>query len=343
MAVAQTLRIDQPGVSLLCVGRQGRLERDIVGRFGIDLEEIAIRGLDRDQPARNLALPWLLPRAWARARSIIGSFRPTAVLATGGDVSLPVVLAARRAGIPAIVMELNALPGLSTRILSRAAEMVTSAFEETARHLARARVELTGTPVRQEFLREGPPPGSPARRLLVLGGSLGARHLNRSVEDALPELVGELALEVDHSTGSADLSRMLDARDRLSPEVRGRYRPVGFMDAPADAVYAADLVLTRAGGGAIAELTVAGRPGIYVPGVFGGGHQRFNGAAVEAAGAGVVVPDPDLSGARLLRELRALLADPARLSHLAGASRRMGRPDAAARVAALLCSVERAG
>jgi UDP-N-acetylglucosamine--N-acetylmuramyl-(pentapeptide) pyrophosphoryl-undecaprenol N-acetylglucosamine transferase len=321
-------------VELLFVGRRGRLDREILSRSGITSTEIDIHGFDRDAPWRNVSLAWLVPGALVQARSLLARFRPDAVLATGGDVSLPVVAMAAARGVPSVTLELNAVPGLSTRLLARLSRVVATAFSRTAGLLpARTRVSLTGTPVRQEFLTDADPPRVPPRRLLVFGGSLGSRRLNAAVLAALPGLM-ELGLEVDHVVGGDTAGA--EERERLAREYAGRYSVTGFAHDLPQRLAAADLVVARAGGSGLAEIAASGRPAVVVPGNFGGGHQRPNALAASEAGFAVLVEDAQFDGPRLLSTVRELVADPERLRQMAAAARAWARPDAADRVAQLV-------
>jgi UDP-N-acetylglucosamine--N-acetylmuramyl-(pentapeptide) pyrophosphoryl-undecaprenol N-acetylglucosamine transferase len=199
----------------------------------------------------------------------------------------------------------------------------------TERRLPGRRVELTGVPLREGFAQRVPE--VPPRRLLITGGSQGARNLNQAVWSALDDLCGRFE-EVVHVAGAQGIQG-------VAQHARPHYRGMAFTDGMADLMSRADLIVSRAGVGTIAEATAVGLPMILVPGTFGGGHQEENAAAMVEAGAGVRLGDADLSGASLVRTIASL--DDSNLRAMAKASARTGRRDAAKRVLAILHEVTR--
>jgi UDP-N-acetylglucosamine--N-acetylmuramyl-(pentapeptide) pyrophosphoryl-undecaprenol N-acetylglucosamine transferase len=250
-------------------------------------------------------------------------FRPDVVLGAGGYVMVPALAAARRLGIPyaMLVMEPR---GLANRPFYGRAAAACLSLPDRQGLVRSARVELTGFPLRPGFRPAAPQ--APARRLLVLGGSLGARRLNQAVWGALDQLL-ERFEEVVHVAGrqaEADLPRF----------ARPRYRGLPFTGEMPDLMAAADLVVSRAGVGTISEITACGLPAVLVPGTFAGAHQEANAAVLVAEGAAVRLADAELDSERLLATLDDLTPD--RLRDLAAASRRLGRPDAARRIVEVL-------
>jgi UDP-N-acetylglucosamine--N-acetylmuramyl-(pentapeptide) pyrophosphoryl-undecaprenol N-acetylglucosamine transferase len=252
------------------------------------------------------------------------------VLGTGGYVSAPVVLAAAAVRVPVVLQEQNAMPGRATRLLSRVARVVATAYPESARYL-HAKAVVTGTPVRSEFWNRREDFPVRPQRLLILGGSQGAHRINEAVAAAVPELTGRLGLDVWHQTGERDL-RGLESLGSSG----GRYHPFAFADDLPEKVYAADLVVSRAGAGSISEVSAAGIPMLLIPGPFAGGHQRLNAQPFERAGAARVIADEECDGPRLTREITAIADDPAVYSKMVIAMRGLGRPQAAEEVAGLL-------
>jgi UDP-N-acetylglucosamine--N-acetylmuramyl-(pentapeptide) pyrophosphoryl-undecaprenol N-acetylglucosamine transferase len=259
------------------------------------------------------------------------------VVGVGGYASLPAMVAARVRRIPAVIHEADAHPGLANRIAVRLG--------------ARAAVTLPGTPLRGAVVTGNPirpaiaaavrAPVAPPR-IAVVGGSLGARSLNRAVLGLYDRWRDRTDVTIHHVTGARDyegcsstLAGQRTAGDRLS------YSLVPFEE-HMEVVYAeATLVVSRSGG-MTAELTTVGMPSVLVP-LPGapGDHQTANADALVAAGAAVKIPDAELSPARLAAELDALLADPARLASMSDSARALGRPDATARFADLVESAMR--
>ena len=331
IAVAQALSRNAPDTQLLYVGRRGGMEEQVVPRYGIPIETIVAAKLDMEKLWRNWSFPFVAPQALLQSARIVRRFRPDVVLGTGGYVSAPVVLAAAAVRVPVVLQEQNAMPGRATRLLSRVARVVATAYPESAPYL-HARAVVTGTPVRTEFWkRRGDFPVRPCR-LLILGGSQGAHHINEAVAAALPELTGRLGLDVWHQTGERDVGWL----QSLESPSGGHYHPFAFADDLAEQVYAADLVVSRAGAGSISEVSAAGIPMLLVPGPFAGGHQRLNAEPFERAGAARVIANEECDGPRLTREIAAIADDPAAYSKMVDAMRSLGRPRAAEEVAGLL-------
>jgi len=336
IAVAQALSRNAPDTHLLYVGRRGGMEEQVVPRYGIPMETIVAAKLDMEKLWRNWSFPFVAPQALLQSARIVRRFRPDVVLGTGGYVSAPVVLAAAAVRVPVVLQEQNAMPGRATRLLSRLASVVATAYPEAGRYL-RAPAVVTGTPVRTEFSKRREDFPVRPRRLLILGGSQGAHRINEAVATAMPELTGRLGLDVWHQTGERDVRWLRSLESRSG----GRYHPFAFADDLAEQVHAADLVVSRAGAGTISEVSAAGIPMLLVPGPFAGGHQRLNAEPFERAGAARVIANEECDGPRLAREIAAIADDPAAYSKMVDAMRSLGRPRAAEEVAGLLQAAAR--
>jgi UDP-N-acetylglucosamine--N-acetylmuramyl-(pentapeptide) pyrophosphoryl-undecaprenol N-acetylglucosamine transferase len=310
-------------------GRKGGPEERLVPAAGLDLATVLIRGLDRDAPWKNLALPFVVPRAILAAGEIVSTFKPDVVLGMGGYVMAPYVAAARRRGIPYVLHEKDVRPGLATRFFASRAAAVCVTLPGTEQRLPGVRVVMTGVPLREGFVPRTP--DVPPRRLLVTGGSQGARRLNEAVWSALPELLARFE-EVIHVAGE-------QGAEGIAQHSGDRYRALTFADDMPALMAGADLIVSRAGVSTIAEAAAVGLPMILVPGTFGGGHQEENAAAMVEAGAAVRIADADLNGASLLRAIDGLDAD--RLRSMAKAAAASGRRDADQRVLAVLHEVAR--
>ncbi len=318
------------------VGAARGLEATAVPAAGFAIDLLPGRGLERSaSPAaigRNFRTTYDTAVAFTRALTLVGRLRPRVVVGVGGYASLPALVAARLRRIPAVVHEADAHPGLANRVAVRLGARAAVTLPGTPLHGA----VVTGNPVRPAIAAVERAPVDPPV-IAVVGGSLGARSLNRAVLDLYDTWRDRTDVMIHHVTGIRDYeecSRMLTARrtagDRLS------YSLVAFEE-HMEVVYAeATLVVSRAGG-MTAELTTVGMPSVLVP-LPGapGDHQTANADALVAAGAAVMLADSDLSAARLARDLDALLADPARLAAMATAARALGRPDATARFADLV-------
>jgi len=327
LAVARAFRAEEPHGAVVIVGRSGGPEERLVPEAGFDLQTVRVRGLNRDAPWKNLALPVLIPLALRAALRIVDRFRPDVVLGMGGYVMAPAVAAARMRRIPYVLHEKDVRPGLATRYFAASAAAVCTTLPGTEKRLSNHHVVQTGVPLREGFARRTP--DVPPRRLLITGGSQGARRLNEATWSALDRLCRRFD-EVIHVAGE-------QGKEGVAQHARERYTGMAFVDGMAALMARVDLIVSRAGVGTIAEATAVGLPMVLVPGTFGGGHQEENASAMVAAGAAIRIGDEDLSGDSLVAALESL--SDGRLREMAAASARVGRRDAAQRVLAVLHEV----
>src|SRR5712691_9940240 len=250
LAVARAFRGEEPDGAVLLVGRAGGPEERLVPEAGFDLETVRIRGLDRDAPWKNLALPYLIPTALRAGLRIVDRFRPDVVLGMGGYVMAPAVAAARIRRIPYVLHEKDVRPGLATRYFAAGAAAVCTTLPGTDQRLRGVRTVLTGVPLRDGF--EPRTPDVPPRRLLITGGSQGARRLNEATWSALDRLCARF-VEVIHVAGP-------QGRAGVEQNARAGYRGMAFADDMPGLMARADLVISRAGVGTIAEATAVGLP-----------------------------------------------------------------------------------
>jgi UDP-N-acetylglucosamine--N-acetylmuramyl-(pentapeptide) pyrophosphoryl-undecaprenol N-acetylglucosamine transferase len=331
IAVADELRRRDPAIRVLFVGTPKGLESRIVPRAGYPLELLPILPLVGVGARRTLQGLVALPRGLVRSAAVVRRERPEAVLGVGGYAGGPVVLAAALMGVRTVILEPNAKPGFTNRVLKPFVRHAACAYEEARREFGPKGV-LTGNPVRGGFAalprREHRAPYT----LLVFGGSQGSRVLNQAVAAALPHLPGRDRIRVVHQTGEAMRAEVAAAYAAAGREAE----VLAFLDDMEGRFAAADLVLCRSGATTCAELTAAGKASILVPFALAtDDHQRINARALESAGAARMIEEKDLGGEALARAVVEAL-DPARLLAMEEAARRLGRPDAAARVADLL-------
>lgn len=308
------------------VGRAGGPEERLVPAAGFRLETVSIRGLDRDAPWKNLALPYLLPAALRRGTAIVDAFKPDLALGVGGYAMAPALWGSRRRGVP-YVLQVSEAGGLANRLFRAGAAAACLTFPEDVERFPTRRTVWTGYPLRPGFRRRTPE--APARTLLVMGGSQGARRLNQAVWAALPQLLERFAVVI-HLTGAQGEAE--SGRHR-----REGYRPLAFSSEMPALLAEADLVVCRAGVGTIAEVTAVGLPAVVVPGTFGGGHQEENAHRLVRAGAAHRIGDAELDPASLIAALDSL--DAGRLRSMAAASASLGRPDAARDIVRILREV----
>jgi UDP-N-acetylglucosamine--N-acetylmuramyl-(pentapeptide) pyrophosphoryl-undecaprenol N-acetylglucosamine transferase len=333
IAVARELLRRVPSARVSFAGTTRGIEARVVPKEGFELDLIRSAGLKGKSLTSRLRGAALLPMGLVDAWRIVSRRRPSVVVGVGGYSSGPVVLAAALRGIPTMVLEQNAVPGLTNRWLARWVRAAAVTFDETRAHF-RGRAFVAGNPVRSEFFTSGQARRAVDRsaraRILVLGGSQGARGINLALVAAAPELARRLPdLDLVHQTGERELDQVRQGYARAGVAAR----IVPYLDAVADEMTAADLVIARAGATTLAELAAAGRPAVLVPfPAATDDHQRRNAMVVVNAGGAVMLEEAGLTGARLADVVEGLLRDPARLAGMSNAIRTLARPDAAARI-----------
>jgi UDP-N-acetylglucosamine--N-acetylmuramyl-(pentapeptide) pyrophosphoryl-undecaprenol N-acetylglucosamine transferase len=318
------------------VGTAAGLEARVLPREGFPLDLIRVAGLKGKSLAHRLRGFALLPLAAVDAWRVVSTRQPDVVVGVGGFASGPVLALASVRGYPTMLLEQNARPGLTNRLLSRFVRAAAVAFEETLRHFPGTGF-LAGNPVRPEFLDAGKERAydvdSPPRaaRVLIFGGSQGAHAINVAMVAAAPRLAdARLPLAITHQTGPRDLDLVRDAYTAAGVEARVE----AFLYEMAREMTSADVVVCRAGATTLAELTAAGRPAILVPiAASTDDHQRQNARVLERAGAAEVIDEREASGERMAAAIVGLAGDGERRARMAAAARSLARPDAATRIA----------
>jgi UDP-N-acetylglucosamine--N-acetylmuramyl-(pentapeptide) pyrophosphoryl-undecaprenol N-acetylglucosamine transferase len=332
IAVARELR--RRGHAPFFVGTREGFEARLAPAENFPIEWIEIGGLKSVGLARSLKTLAQLGGATRRAMACMAERRPAAVFSLGGYVAGPSVLAALARRVPFVLMEPNAMPGFTNRQAGRFAARALVSFPEAQRFFPLGKSELTGLPVRAEFFRVPPVEPSSPLRVLVTGGSRGARTLNQAVRGCWPRL-RESGLQV-----AITLQCGRDAHAELAAEFAAAGLPgavVPFVEDMPGAFAEADLIVARSGAGAVSELAAAGRPSLLCPFPFAtDNHQLKNAEAMERAGAARLVRDQEMTAERLWAELRVFAEAPGRLRAMGEAARGLAKPGAAERAADVL-------
>ena len=328
LAVGRELRLR--GHDVFFVGTDRGLEAKLVPAEGFRLERIDIGGLNRVGLKQKIATLFRLPFTTLGCLK----FKAAAVFSMGGYVAGPPVMAALLRQRPVVVMEPNAVPGFTNRIIGRRVARALISFPETARWFPAGRTELTGLPVRDEFFRIPAKPRTEVLNILITGGSQGSRALNQAARQSWPLFrQSALPVRIVHQTGPAGFEVLRDEFSKAG--IEGEVVPF-ITDMPA-AFENADLIICRSGAGAVSELAAAGKPSILVPFPFAADdHQTHNAEAMERGGAARLVKDADFSGERLLATVRELAVDSDLLPKMGAAARQFARPGAAKRAADIL-------
>jgi UDP-N-acetylglucosamine--N-acetylmuramyl-(pentapeptide) pyrophosphoryl-undecaprenol N-acetylglucosamine transferase len=330
VAVADALHQLAPEVRLVFVGTERGLEAKVVPERGYELElmDVApIRGGGFSGVVRGIArAAGSLPRA----RALVRRIGPGAVFSIGGYAAGPISLAARVSGVPLALMEPNAVIGLSNRLIAPLVQRAYTAFAESERHFRSGAVLRSGVPIRGGFEPRAYARASGPLRVLVLGGSQGARALNETVPEALCRARTEV--RVIHQSGQAHEPAVVERYRTLGAEAWATVVP--FIEQMPEALAAADLVVSRSGASAVSEICAVGRPSILVPYPFAAGdHQRRNAESLQQAGAAVCVASAEASSERLAAEIDELMTGSGRLEQMAALARELGRPQAAETIA----------
>jgi UDP-N-acetylglucosamine--N-acetylmuramyl-(pentapeptide) pyrophosphoryl-undecaprenol N-acetylglucosamine transferase len=332
IAVAREIHRRQPEARVSFAGTSRGIESRVVPREGFELDLLRSTGLKGQSRWSRLRALALVPMSLLDAWRIVSRRRPAAVIGVGGYSSGPVVLVAALRGVPTMVLEQNAMPGLTNRLLARWVRAAAVAYPDALRFFG-GRGFVTGNPVRPEFFtggREATARRTGEFRVLVLGGSQGAHAVNVAVIAAVAVLARTVpGFTLVHQTGERDLA--FARAEYAGVEVNARAE--AFLDPVVAEVIAADLVIGRAGATTLAELAAAERPAVLIPfPAAADDHQRRNAEVLEQAGAAVVIDETALTGPRLAETVRSLAADRLRLARMSEAMRSLARPDAAAAI-----------
>ena len=346
VAVAQRLQELMPDCEILFLGAEGKMEMDLVPREGFRILPLKVTNLSRgrhlEDLGHNLNSLKNVIDAGHEARRVLKEFRPDAVLGTGGYVCYPVLHEAAKLGIPTLIHESNAVPGLTTKMLSGHVSCVLLGYEESAKHYPSVRdLRVTGTPVRDRFCaytrelaREelGIPSGVPL--VVSMWGSLGSGHMNDIFVKMVPLMKGQRDFCMIHATGSF-----------YHDAVTGKLRSSGINPAESNVelreyifdsarvLNAADLVLCRAGASTLSELSRIGKPALIVPSPnVTNHHQEKNARLVEHAGGAKVLLEGEFDEESFLDTVRMLLADTGKLERMAVKMRGLAVPDALDRI-----------
>jgi UDP-N-acetylglucosamine--N-acetylmuramyl-(pentapeptide) pyrophosphoryl-undecaprenol N-acetylglucosamine transferase len=350
VALAREFERQMPGSETMFVGTTRGLETSVVPKEGFELITIAARGVMGKGMGGALQGLAVVPLGVAQCLAVCRKRRPDLAIGVGGYTSPPLILAAFLLGIKRVIVEPNVYPGVANRVLSPIANRVFVSFADAVPYFGSSKTLIVGTPIRREFLHApilpgggpadappGPTAGAEVRGLtvLVLGGSQGARSINRAMIAAVPALVAaHPGLRVIHQTGARDHEEVAAAyRNMESAGQAAQMEVVPFLYDMPRAFRQADLIVSRSGATTVAEITACGKPAVLIPFPHAiHGHQDRNARVLEGAGAAQVIVDARLSGELLAGAISALLARPDRLREMARCSKSLGQADAAERI-----------
>jgi len=341
VAIAREYVSRDPSRRVVFVGTKKGLEKQIVPKAGFPLEFIDVGGLKGKGGLDLVRNVFRLPRGFLQALAIVKKHRPNVVLGVGGYSSGPVITAAKLRGVPTLIHESNAFPGLANRVVARFVTGVAVAFADAAARMKRKDAVVTGNPIRAEFFApRDRATAQPRNRLLVFGGSQGSRILNNTMTGALLFLAHlKDRLEIVHQTGPGDLATVQAA---YQASAFNDARVVPYLDPMSEEIAAADLVVSRAGAMTIGELAASGRAAILVPFAQAtNNHQEINARVVEKAGGALVITEKELTPERLAGAISEILADRERTARMGAAAKTLASPDATKNIVDFIERIQR--
>jgi UDP-N-acetylglucosamine--N-acetylmuramyl-(pentapeptide) pyrophosphoryl-undecaprenol N-acetylglucosamine transferase len=311
---------------VVLVGTERGIETKLVPQAGLQLETLRVAGLKGKGGATLLKNLAMLAPAMYDARRVLKRHKPVAAFGVGGYAAGPMLLATWLGRVPNIILEPNAEPGLTNKVLARISSRIATGYEVSARAWG-AKAIVTGCPVRPEFFSIAPRKPEKPFRLLITGGSQGALPINRAFVDAMDRLAARKnELSVVHQTGERDYDAVRTSYARR--EIYAEVAP--FLTNMAERFAWADVIVCRAGAITAAEVAAAGRAAIFIP--FGratDSHQLRNAQEMSRAGAGRLISESELTPEKLTAEIFALLDQPLTIEKLSTAARGLSRPNAA--------------
>lgn len=334
LALAEEFKKRDPDIQIIFVGGKGGLEEKIVPKYGYRLELLSVEGIKRRSGLKRLKALGKAARSTMIAIQMLRSIKPEGVIGTGSYSSAPVVMAAKLLGIKTAILEQNALPGLTNKVLGKVVNRIYIAFEEARSFFPGGRTILTGNPVRVDILKkikEKQSTKDDKFSILVFGGSQGAVAINAAFLDAteyLTDIWG--GLKVVHQTGDEGFEAAKAAYKRKGLKVE----VIKFIDDMASAYSCADLVVCRAGATSIAEITAMGIASILIPYPFASDdHQTINARCLVKSGAAVMIKQDKLTGNVLAEAIRKFYGNSQELKAVKEKSRHFGRPEASEMIA----------
>lgn len=340
LSIADYLRKREENFEALFIGTQRGLETKLVPSAGYDIKYIDIRGFDRSNPFNNISVVAKLLKANSDCVKILKEFKPDAVVCTGGYVSGPVALAAKKCGIPSLIHEQNVYPGLTVKGAERYVNYVAVSFDETVNQMKKPeKCVVTGNPVREQILtadrrqcRKKLGISDDEKFVLVFGGSLGAARIN----DAFAGVITKLAdkkIRVLFGTGERNYKAVCDSIENIPDNVT----VTPYINNMAEVMAAADLAVTRSGAITVSELACLGKPAILIPSPnVVRNHQEQNAKEFADVGAAVMLKETELSAESLYAAVEELVTDDRRLAEMSARMLTFAKPDALENIAQLI-------
>lgn len=331
MAIAGELMRKDPANRIVFIGTKQGIEYRILPKSGYPLWTITVKGFKGKGLLNKIKALLCIPLSFAQSVYYIRKNQTDIILGLGGYISFPAIIAGKVMGIPAVIHEQNSYPGLSNRLLGKIADRIFISSRESASYFSRKKTVFTGLPIRPEFIKSSPVQKNRQFTILVIGGSQGSRQINQAVMEALPKLAPmKERICFIHQSGESDRKTLLAhyRQNSIPAEV------YGFIDDMYNCYRKADLVISRAGASALAEIALCGKASILIPYPYAANnHQEINARDFVEEGAAVMIPARRLDGDKLASVIINLENRPEQISRMAEQARSLSKPKAAERIA----------
>ena len=345
IAIADAIKKQAEDARILFVGTRDHMEWQAVPKAGYSIKSIWISGFHRKLTLRNLLFPLKLLSSLLQSISILSSFKPQVIVSCGGYVAGPVGYIGGKRNIPIVIQEQNSYPGVTNKLLARFARIIFTAFIKAADYFPGEKVRLVGNPTRSQLTAMNKKQGLSAFGfeeghpvLLVLGGSLGARSINRAMLQNLHQLHNDFKLQIIWQCGKRYENEL---KQQIDEQSYPRLKMMAYLDNMPEAYAAADLVLSRAGASSCSELMLTGKPSILVPSpMVAGDHQTHNAGEMANEGAAVLLKD-EVATEQLPGMLKELIFDAEKLNDMSHKALQLAKPDAAKTIATEILKISR--
>ena len=340
LSIADAIKRKHPAAKILFVGADNRMEMQRVPDAGYEIKGLPIAGFDRKNPLKNIKVLWLILKSQRMAKKIIKDFAPHVAVGVGGYASGPTLKMAASMGIPTLIQEQNSYAGVTNKILSKSAKMICVAYDGMERFFPQEKIRLTGNPVRKNLLemRANRKEAMKAMNLdeekkcvLIVGGSLGARSINEGIIASIEKIRANKEIQFIWQTGKLYFEEMKRRAGEVGkPE---NLTITDFVSDMANALSAANLVVSRAGAGSISEFALLGKAVILVPSPnVSEDHQTKNAMALVDKDAAIYVADANVNE-ELIDKAVETVNDTMKIALLEANIQKMGKPDAASEIA----------
>jgi UDP-N-acetylglucosamine--N-acetylmuramyl-(pentapeptide) pyrophosphoryl-undecaprenol N-acetylglucosamine transferase len=338
VAIAKKIIEKHPDSSILFIGSENGLEKKIVPKEGFNIKYITVEGLNKKISLKTISSIKKAFKGYFQATKIIKDFKPDIVIGTGGYVCGPVVLSAALKGIPTLIHEQNAFPGVTNKLLSRFVSKIAITFKEAEKYFPKNKVIYTGNPIRSQILKID---RSKSREVwglekdkpvvLVVGGSRGAKNINNAVANIIPDIHRE-GIQLIFVTGENQYQEIIKnfSENGIDYKNLKGIKILPYIYNMQDALGACDLIVTRAGATIISEITALGIPAILIPSPYvANNHQEYNAIALEENGAGIIIKESQLKDDIFKEQIINIVKNKDMLSRMSINSKKLAVPNAA--------------